>query len=148
MYVMKILVLSDSHLHSVKLDLNDYDYVIHCGDGNRITKSDNVFCVRGNCDFRGEKEKIVEIKNKKILITHGDLYNVKYGYTRLSYKALESEVDICLFGHTHIADVFEFQEILFINPGAYQDGYYVIIEDNKINFYYNNECYKEFNYKW
>lgn len=145
---MRILVLSDSHLHSVKLDLDSYDYVIHCGDGNRMLKADNIYSVRGNCDFRGDKELIITINNKKLLITHGDLYNVKYGYTRISYRALEADVDVCLFGHTHVADVFEFEKMVFVNPGAYQDGYYVIITDDKINFYYNDNCYKEFDYKW
>lgn len=145
---MKILVLSDSHLHEIKHNFNDYDYVIHCGDFGRLKDSNNLFYVRGNCDFKGEKEILTHIGNRDIYITHGDLYNVKYGYDKIRYKALEKECSICFFGHTHRADMFIIDNVIFINPGAYQDGYYVVITDTNISFYLENTCYKEFDFKW
>ena len=144
---MKILVLSDSHFRPMEMDWKAYDYVIHCGDFGNQEVSDFLF-VRGNCDFKGEKTKKVKIKNKTIFITHGDLFQVKYGYDRLSYKAQEEHADLCFFGHTHRADMFMIENIVFINPGAYQDGYYAIINDTSIQFYLNGECYKKFKYKW
>ena len=56
--------------------------------------------------------------NKKIMITHGHRYGVKYGLERLYFSALENEVDIVLFGHTHISLNEKYDNILFFNPGS------------------------------
>ena len=89
---MRILVLSDSHSRLVDdIKFNKYDFVIHCGDyGNsyEILKNNNVIFVRGNCDYQGDNERIITINNKKILILHGDLYNVKYDYIRVRQVVL------------------------------------------------------------
>jgi len=148
---MRILILSDSHSSYLDIPFNNYDYVIHCGDyGNNYEylKENNVLFVRGNCDYEGAKQIITEIKNKKILITHGDLYNVKYHYNSLVYKALESKCDIVFFGHTHRADMFIEDNIIFINPGSYQYLDYVEIIDDNIIFYKDGKKYKNFEYRW
>lgn len=140
---MRILVLSDNHYKKIDLDLKKFDYVFHCGDYGDSKFSDNVIYVKGNCDIKGDKIKEVVIDNKKILITHGDLFDVKYTLNRLFYKALDSKCDICLYGHTHYQFVEEIDGIYFINPGAYKDGYYTIINDNIIELYYLNKKIKE-----
>lgn len=148
---MKILILSDNHSRMIDLNLDLYDYIIHCGDYgdiDDILDKYNAYYVRGNCDYRGPKEIFVNIDNKNILITHGDLYNVKYHYNSIVYKALEKKADFVFFGHTHRADMFIEDNIIFINPGSYQNGNYVVIEDNKINFYRYDEVYKSFDYRW
>ena len=65
-------------------------------------------CVRGNCDFSGffrnapvMKTEEITLMGKRIVLTHGDLYDVKYGLDRLKYLGLEASADIVLFGHTH-----------------------------------------------
>ena len=40
------------------------------------------------------------LRGKKIFITHGDLYGVKYGMTNIYYKGKEVGADIVLFGHS------------------------------------------------
>lgn len=140
---MKILALSDSHNQIINLDYTLFDYVIHCGDYGGSKFDDNVLYVRGNCDFQGEKIKEITINNKKILITHGDLFNVKFTLNNLFYRALDTKCDICLYGHTHYQCVNEIEGIYFINPGAYKDGYYAIINNNIIEFYYLSKKIKE-----
>lgn len=145
---MKILVLSDSHSKVVTMDTTEYDYIIHCGDYGCSKLKKEVLYVRGNCDLDGPKEICTEIENRKVYITHGDLYRVKFGYDRLRYRALELKANLCFFGHTHRADMFIMDDIIFINPGAYQNGYYVIIDEESIGFYLDKKCYKKFEFKW
>jgi len=150
---MKILVLSDSHRRYIDdIDFSKYDYVFHCGDygvsRDVLENNQNLYYVAGNCDFGNNKEVLVNILNKKIYMTHGDLYHVKYHFNSLIYKAIENEANICLFGHTHEQKIFVRDNILFINPGAYQDGFYAEIEDDGIYFYYNSSLRKKFDYKW
>lgn len=144
---MRILVLSDNHSRDIDFNFNEFDYVIHSGDRGSFD-DDGILMVRGNCDFRGEKTISTIINDKKVLITHGDLYGVKEGLTRLSLLALEKEVQYVFYGHTHCPSFFEYRGIKFINPGAYLDGRYVIIDDFKITFYRENKIEKTIENKW
>ncbi|MBE6137942.1 MAG: metallophosphoesterase [Erysipelotrichaceae bacterium] len=145
---MRILILSDTHSSNVEMDLSSFDYVFHCGDRGVFKKLDNIYYVRGNCDFRGPKEIEMEINNKKFYITHGDMYGVKQDYNRLFYRAKELNADVVLFGHTHRCAHFEIEDILFINPGAYEDTFYVIIDNDSLEYYMGERCYKKFEFKW
>jgi len=128
---VKIGVVSDSHgdIYAVKRAISkmgNVDMIIHLGDYFRDAESVSkelqreIIYVRGNCDFSHDVEcdKIIQAEDKKLLITHGHNYNVKADYTKLYFKALESGVDAVLFGHTHYAQVFENNNIVFINPGS------------------------------
>lgn len=101
---MKILVLSDSHgnargvENAVKKYGRNADLIVHCGDATRgeaedlARKSDiPVVCVRGNCDFVTDLNDIeyLDLCGRRIMITHGHLFGVKYGLERLSYSAEE-----------------------------------------------------------
>lgn len=130
---MKIVVVSDTHGmvgNVIKLinKLDDVDLIIHLGDylkdAIEIADKLDVKCVyvKGNCDIfssgKVEEEKILEIEGRKLLLTHGHKYNVKYGLDRLYYKVKELEVDIVLFGHSHISINEQYDNILFLNPGS------------------------------
>ncbi|ADL51133.1 metallophosphoesterase [Clostridium cellulovorans] len=130
---MKIGVISDTHRIERcifkaldTLNRENVDVLFHLGDNvsdaEIIEKNTSkpVFYIKGNCDFNvsAPSERIEVIENKKILMTHGHLYNVKYTLNNLIYKGLEAEVDIVLFGHTHIGDIFFEQGIWFMNPGS------------------------------
>ena len=145
---MRILVLSDSHSTNIKIDFSSFDYVFHCGDRGFSKLSDDVIYVKGNCDFAGDNEKLIEINGKKIFITHGNIYNVKYNYMNLYYKALELKADIVLFGHTHKQIVFSENNILFLNPGAYENGCYAIINDTNIELYEKNMIKEIIDFRW
>ncbi len=130
---MKILVFSDSHRNvgnMVKVLDNigkDISYVLHLGDCccdilqlKKRFKDIEFFAVNGNCDF-GEaspEDLSLKIGGKSFYMTHGHRYNVKLSYDRISYKALELSVDVCLFGHTHIPCSFYEGSSLLLNPGS------------------------------
>ncbi len=152
---MRILVLSDTHrsLNRALLLMNDIiyeiDYVFHLGDNTEDAEflRDNfnvpVLCVAGNCDHDCSvaDEEIIELENKKILLTHGHKYGVKYDTAdRLIYRAQEVGADICLFGHTHVPFLALVRGIIVMNPGSLslprgnsKASYGIIkIEDNDI----------------
>ncbi len=136
---MKLLLISDSHSYDLSdISFQKYDFVFHAGDYGRSIASleqNKIVYVRGNCDLIGEKYKVIECFGKKILLTHGNIENVKYGFESLIYKAMELEVDYCFFGHTHTQTYFEEENIRFINPGAFPS--YVLITEDAVHLYHN-----------
>lgn len=155
---MKILVLSDSHgnLSGVRKAVEKFgsnaDFVVHCGDGTRgeaLWLKENctrakVVCARGNCDFMYDMLRDTEYFNvcgKKIMVTHGHLYNVKFGLQSLSYKAEEEGCDLVFFGHTHCAADETLGNIRMINPGScgrYEPVCAVVEIDDKGNVLVNH----------
>lgn len=128
---MLIAVVSDTHRNNYALDqvlknIEAAEILIHLGDNiqdadylKRMFKG-KVINVRGNCDILDsvKSETIEVIDGKKIFITHGHNYDVKYTILNLKYKALEVGADIVLFGHSHVS-MIEYEEgIWFINPGS------------------------------
>ena len=117
---MNLLVLSDSHgrtsriLEAIDRQVRRPDAIIFLGDGLR----DMAYCelngiplyaVCGNCDFHtvyggvcGEEEILITLGDKRILMTHGHEYGVKSSLARLVASAVRRDVDLVLFGHTHI----------------------------------------------
>lgn len=149
---MRILILSDSHYKTLDdINFSEFDYVLHAGDyGKSIDtiKQEGIIFVKGNCDFEGKNEVEININDKNVFITHGHLYDVKYDFTRLLFKGLSLNANYVIFGHTHEPILFTEQGVVFINPGAYQDGYYVIADEHKITFYKDNKIIKNFRRKW
>ncbi len=146
---MKILVLSDIHSMNLNLNLCDFDYIICAGDiGNSNILDYTNYVVKGNCDSYGNLNLKFQINNKNIFLTHGHLYNVKNQYNSLIYKAKEENANICIFGHTHYQESFIIDDILFINPGAYMDLSYVIIDEYNIYYYKFNKLVKKEEFIW
>ena len=85
--------------------------------------------VPGNCDFfsREEHEIVLTLEKTRILITHGDRYGVKYGLSRIAYRAEELGASLVLFGHTHIPLAEYSGNVMLINPGALKDRRYAEI---------------------
>lgn len=127
----RIGITSDTHgdiAGAVKAmkELGDLDFIIHLGDyaedGMAIEKSlgMEVIGVKGNCDFHSNlpEDRVLSIGDKKVFVTHGHRYDVKWNYHKLFYKGLEVEADVVLFGHTHVATRFVEEGILVMNPGS------------------------------
>lgn len=124
----KIIVVSDSHGNSEKLDFIfknfKFDYLFHLGDGYKdlglYLNLPNVYAVRGNCDFFVDaKDEIrLTIEGCDILLTHGDNYGVKYGYEKLANHCKDNGIDIVCFGHTHNYFYEKINGVILINPGA------------------------------
>ncbi|WAA11608.1 metallophosphoesterase family protein [Fervidibacillus halotolerans] len=125
---MKILITSDSHGLVHELDElikthQDVEFYIHCGDSELPSDHPSIsefITVKGNCDFGSDypNERLIETKMGKIFVTHGHLYDVKYGLNKLKYKAMEMGANIVCFGHSHIVGMEEESSILFLNPGS------------------------------
>lgn len=137
----KILVVSDTHGRRETLqrciDISaPFDIIIHCGDGVKDLRSADipgncvVLAVAGNTDIYSspdEESSLIEnIEGKKVLITHGHLFNVKSGVFSLAKFADEIAADIVFFGHTHQSFLSNNNPVLF-NPGDLSTGSYGII---------------------
>jgi uncharacterized protein len=128
---MKIGVLSDSHGSVFFLEraiqvLKECSVIYHLGDYVKdcsiITKRLKIpiVAIRGNCDSstEGILEKIEVIEGINIFLTHGHNYGVKFNNFKLRYKAMETNSNIVLYGHTHIAKIEKEENIYYINPGS------------------------------
>jgi putative phosphoesterase len=125
------IVMSDTHGDIKKAEevIGQYPQissVIHLGDYYRdalILKTKfpalEFTCVSGNCDFLSAvpNETALEAEGKRILLTHGHNYGVKYGTGRLETKAKKEGFDAVLFGHTHIP-LNNYTSVLMLNPGS------------------------------
>ena len=147
--MQKILVLSDSHGNYTKIqsiidEASPFDYLIYCGDGVNdlihvhIPHGVKVVKISGNVDLaRGiEYDRIhyCTINHRRFMITHGDLFRVQNGFEYLIKEGEKKEVDIILFGHTHIKYHNGGNPILF-NPGTAAKGSYgIILLNDTIDF--------------
>ena len=136
-----ILIFSDYHKNEERvleiIKKHQPDYILCCGDGesNDLFYEENkIISVKGNCDYANlPLVKVVEIEGKKFLLTHGHLYDVYFDIFKLYLLAKENNVNYVCYGHTHIANIEEFEGVTFINPGALKDGSYALINGEEIS---------------
>lgn len=143
---MKLLITGDVHgLEQLLIDVIsanlDVDLKLNTGDlqiSDNFVRENGLIAVRGNCDFYTEfnDEEIIVYDNRKILLVHGHLFNVKYSINELVSYAKSKSVDICIFGHTHIPYEKIIDGIHFINPGALNHfkPTYAIYDNGKVTF--------------
>lgn len=126
--VSTFVIMSDSHGDRAIVEEIKAKYqgkvraIFHNGD-SELDASDSLWegiqVVKGNCDWTAYPEKLVtEIDGLTIAQTHGHLYGINYGWTRLDYWAEEVGADICLYGHLHVPAAEVRDHCLFINPGS------------------------------
>ncbi len=130
---MKLIVISDAHGKANRITKavnkhSDSDYLFYLGDQvadlqkakNNFETELNIAYVKGNCDFSTQApvEKIITLGDKKIFLTHGHKYSLKWAKTKLYYRSQEIGADIILFGHTHRRYAKNELGQLFFNPGS------------------------------
>ncbi|HEX9061912.1 MAG TPA: metallophosphoesterase [Clostridia bacterium] len=129
---MKIMLFSDSHgiMNNMVRMLSkhkDVDLVIHLGDlvkdALKLKESFQRIpfeIISGNNDWNREypSEKTIEAEGKKIFITHGHNYNVKYDYQRIISRGRSANVDAVFFGHTHEPEEMFSDGMMVLNPGS------------------------------
>lgn len=129
---MRIAVVSDTHGDNKNIieklsEIEKIDILLHLGDyvtdGIKISKALGLqtIIVRGNGDYlhtEYNENEIIELKGKKLFLTHGHKYNLQNGITNLYYKGLELGVDIVLFGHIHVPIIEKIENMIIMNPGS------------------------------
>jgi len=114
-------------------DFVDIDTVIYLQSLNK-----NFHAVSGNMDYIDVKDylpsqKIVQIGTYSIGLTHGS--GAPFGIHKRIVNWFPNEVDIILFGHSHISFDTLYRGKRFFNPGTAMETYGIlIIDDNQINF--------------
>lgn len=145
---MKLLVFSDSH-HSIgnmydAVELERPDKVFHLGDcvpdaedlSNAFGGLDMTY-VPGNCDYAScaVPSLLREVCGTRIFLTHGHLFGVKTGLSRLLIEGKRLGAQLVLFGHTHRPFLQQQDGIWLLNPGSCSilSGDYAVVtfEDGK-----------------
>ncbi len=129
---MRLLVFSDSHGDANSLltaieDQPSANTILFLGDGMRdIEKIEDrypdktFYKVSGNCDLASMEPltRLLELGGKRILMTHGHEYHVKFGEREAEYTARRNECHLLLYGHTH-QPVAKYNDGLYVmNPGS------------------------------
>lgn len=129
---INILIFSDTHGNvedpiEVIRQEKSVGAVIHAGDFERDARTIQdaypnipVYSVPGNCDILSDSptELTTVIGGKKIFITHGHTYNVKFGLSRILNKASYEDYDLIVFGHTHKSIIEYAGSAIVVNPGS------------------------------
>ena len=125
---MKVVVFSDAHgnKEAIKrlLEFNpDADYVISLGDSelkHSFLLDLDIVAIKGNYPRDGGFvfESILELEGKRLFLTHGHKYGVSTDMRKLLAKGMETEVDLVLYGHTHIPRFDNVAGVFYINPGS------------------------------
>ena len=129
---MKIAVFSDSHgsIDGMCSAIKTYkpEMILHLGDGvrdveeiERLYPQMPVLNVRGNCDFRTvntPETLVVTIEGVKMFLAHGHRHGVKTDLDAFLNAVYFSGSVLGLYGHTHIPQVRQFEEITLFNPGS------------------------------
>lgn len=129
---MKVVVVSDTHgriepfLEKIENE-KDIELIIHLGDmvddAKKIQERTNLpmFSIRGNNDYMDVNtpwKQLIHLECHKVLITHGHKERVNFGISSLVYSAKEAQVDMVMYGHTHVYHFEEVDGIKVLNPGS------------------------------
>ncbi|MDK2946092.1 MAG: uncharacterized protein PWQ85_864 [Geotoga sp.] len=149
----KYLVISDLHIPTRNKEIHpkiieeakNCDGIFALGDFVDIdtviylqTLNKNFYAVSGNMDYIDVKDylppqKIVKIGNHTIGLTHGS--GPHFGIHKRIANWFPDDVEIILFGHSHIPFEGLYRGKRFFNPGTAMETFGIlIVDDSKINF--------------
>ena len=142
---MKIVILSDTHgstqaVERVFSEQPDAALYLHAGDvlpdarylatlvGVSLNAGEDdetaplrVIGVPGNTDWPDAREplcRIISAAGHRILLAHGHSFGVQYTTKLLADAAVQSNCDIAVYGHTHIAEISPGTPLVILNPGS------------------------------
>jgi len=144
---LKIGVIADTHAQStediprsIMNALEDVDLIIHAGDFTERAVLDGlreigeVRAVYGNMDS-GELKRMlpdkrtIDIEGKQIGLVHGS--GGPWGIAE-RVRPLFGEVDIIIFGHSHLSCNEYIRGTLMFNPGRARDSFGIVTIDKEI----------------
>lgn len=129
---MRILVLSDCHgdtsaaMAAIEAQPSATT-ILFLGDGIRDIERlaegyshKQFYTVRGNCDLASMEPatRLLELEGKRIMMTHGHEYKVKFGLQEVLHTAHRNGCDLLLYGHTHTPYVNYENGLHIMNPGS------------------------------
>jgi len=158
---MRILVISDTHVvngspklpNKVLNEAKTSDLCIHAGDFveksvfDELSKLTKVIGVCGNMDERGidlklPLKRVLEIEGVKIGLTHGrgSAQNIIYTVQDIFVDEF-SDLDMLVFGHSHLACNKIIDGKIYFNPGSPTDKIFapyrsfglLMVKDKKID---------------
>ena len=115
-------LISDTHgmlRKEVLESLKDCKLILHAGDIGKPEVIDNlkdisnIEFIRGNCDKDkniAKEDKVVDIYNKRIYLIHD--------ISKIDIDLKKENIDIVVYGHSHKSNIYEANQILYINPGS------------------------------
>ncbi|UCD15599.1 MAG: metallophosphoesterase [Candidatus Omnitrophota bacterium] len=138
---MRVLVISDTHIPlaadklppEIEKEAKLSDCCLHAGDFikmevfNRISKWVKVYGVSGNMDDIMVKahlpqKQIIEIERVKIGLIHGrGAPSGLIGYVRGEFCESFKDIDIFVFGHSHVPLNEKKEGKIYFNPGSPTD---------------------------
>ena len=131
---MKLGVLSDTHLiapfpgfkKSVDHHFRDVDKILHLGDftdlsiARYLSDLKELIAVCGNMDLQEIRDEFP--KKKEVVISEVRIGLIHGGGSPLGIEARIREqfddVDVIVYGHTHVPANHRVKEVLFFNPGS------------------------------
>jgi putative phosphoesterase len=144
---MRIGVLSDTHIHlaeeippKVVSAFSTMDLIVHAGDFvgsgvlDGLKRLGEVKAVHGNVDSMKLRsllpdKDVFQVGGKKIGITHG--WGGPEGIEN-RVKELLGDVDIMIYGHSHLAKIERIGKILFFNPGPGLTSFGILTIDDDV----------------
>jgi putative phosphoesterase len=144
---LKIGVISDTHVQTIEdvppsilKALEDVDLIIHAGDFTEravlegLRELGEVKAVHGNMDS-GELKRMlpdrrtIDIGGKQIGLVHGS--GGPWGIAE-RVRPLFGEVDVIIFGHSHLSFNDYVRGTLMFNPGRARDSFGILTIDKEI----------------
>jgi putative phosphoesterase len=144
---LKIGVVSDTHVQTIEdvplsilKAMEDVDLIIHAGDITEravlegLREMGEVKAVHGNMDS-GELKRMlpdrrtIDVEGKQIGLVHGS--GGPWGIAE-RVRPLFGEVDVIIFGHSHLSFNEYIRGTLMFNPGRARDSFGILTIDKEI----------------
>jgi len=121
---MRVGIISDTHgllRPEVVRALDGVDVIVHAGDVGQPDVLSNlkhiapVFAVRGNVDTAAWAQ---ELPVTTVVEADGASFYVLHNLRELDLRPDGAKFDFVISGHTHQAEQFEGQGVVYLNPGS------------------------------
>ncbi len=144
---MKIGVISDTHAQTIEdiplaimEALEDVDFIIHAGDITEravlegFREIGEVKAVYGNMDSGELKrmlpdKRIIDVEGRQVGLAHGS--GGPWGLEE-RVRLLFGEVDVIIFGHSHLSFNEYIRGTLMFNPGRARDSFGILTIEKEI----------------
>jgi putative phosphoesterase len=121
---MRIGIISDTHgllRPEAEAALQGVELIVHGGDIgkpevlSRLKQIAPVFAVRGNVDTEAWAQ---ELPVSTVVEAGGARFYVSHNLKELDLRADAAKFDFVVSGHTHQAEQYEKQGVVYVNPGS------------------------------